>query len=114
MASSRLGDIAPRGAARFASSTVAEEPKEKKADSPQPPLAPLEVTSERHNVITAKREKLPMTIRLTPEAIDRLAELERALRRTGIRARQASASEIVDALVRAATPDELRGLIRRR
>ena len=45
-----------------------------------------------------------MTIRLTPEAIDRLAELERGLRRPGI-AQQAS-GEIVDAL--AATRDARR------
>ena len=53
-----------------------------------------------------------MTIRLTPEAIDRLAELERGLRRPGI-AQQAS-GEIVDALARPATPDELRELSRSR
>ncbi len=40
-----------------------------------------------------------MTIRLTPSAIDKLSEIERALRRVGIRARQASASEIVEALI---------------
>jgi plasmid stabilization system protein ParE len=43
-----------------------------------------------------------MTIRLTPAAIDKLSEIERTLRREGIRARQASASEIVEALINGA------------
>ena len=43
-----------------------------------------------------------MTIRLTPAAIDKLSEIERTLRRVGIRARQASASEIVEALIEGA------------
>ncbi len=40
-----------------------------------------------------------MTIRLTPAAIDKLSEIERDLRRAGVRARRASASEIVEALI---------------
>jgi hypothetical protein len=56
----------------------------------------------------AGRSEQPMTIRLTPGAIDRLSEIERSLRRSGIRARRASASEIVEALVESADVDELR------
>jgi hypothetical protein len=96
---SRLGNPAPQpptGAARFASpSAQVEAPK-------------------RQGVKTLKREKTPVTIRLTPDAVDRLAEIERGLRRMGIRARQgASASEIVEALVRAATPEAVRDLLAR-
>ena len=90
---SRLGDPAPQpktGAARFASPTSGAGGKK---DA---------LTSERQNVETAKRQKQPMTIRLTPAAIDKLSEIERTLRRVGIRARQASASEIVEALIEGA------------
>jgi hypothetical protein len=69
------------------------------------------VTPERRNVETSKRQKQPMTIRLTPAAIDKLSEIERGLRRAGVRARRASASEIVEALVLAATPGAIRELI---
>jgi len=48
-----------------------------------------------------------VTIRLTPAAIDRLSEIERDLRRAGIRARQASVSEIVEALINGADPGAL-------
>ena len=97
---SRLGDPAPQpksGAARFASPMQVDKKDVK--------------TLERQNVQTAKRHKQPMTIRLTPAAIDKLAEIERGLRRAGIRARRASASEIVEALILATTPQTLRDLI---
>ncbi len=87
---SRLGDPAPQpktGAARFASPLTHEE---KKKDA---------LTPKRQNVETATRQKQPMTIRLTPAAIDKLSEIERDLRRAGVRARRASASEIVEALI---------------
>jgi len=53
-----------------------------------------------------------MTIRLTPDAIDRLAEFERTLRRAGVKARNASASEIVEALIRSTTTDSVQTLMR--
>lgn len=89
---SRLGDPAPQpktGAARFASPLTQEEEKKKK-DA---------LTSKRQDVQRATRQKQPMTIRLTPAAIDKLSEIERDLRRAGVRARRASASEIVEALI---------------
>ncbi len=98
---SRLGDPAPQaksGAARYASPSFPE----KKTDV---------LTSESQDVETVKRQKQPMTIRLTPAAIDKLSEIERSLRRAGIKARRASASEIVEALVLAATPGGIRDLI---
>jgi hypothetical protein len=90
---SRLGDPAPQpktGAARFAIPTSGAD---KQSDT---------LTPKRQNVETSKRQKQPMTIRLTPAAIDKLSEIERTLRRVGIRARQASASEIVEALIEGA------------
>jgi hypothetical protein len=96
---SRLGEPAPQaktGAARFAA------PTQKKDDI---------LTAERVTAKTLKRQKQPMTIRLTPEAIDKLSELERDLRRAGLRARRASASEIVEALLLAATPDAVQELL---
>jgi hypothetical protein len=93
---SRLGDPAPQpktGAARFAS------PVHERKDE--------QVALKRQNVKASKREKLPMTIRLTPTAIDKLSEIERSMRRVGIRARQASASEIVEALIEGADPVSL-------
>jgi hypothetical protein len=111
---SRLGDPAPQppksGAARFASPAAVAVP-------PQPPVPDedekkkIELTSKRQSVDLqppAQPTKQPMTIRLTPAAIDRLADLERQLRRGGIRARRASASEIVEALITRAELDELR------
>jgi hypothetical protein len=101
--SSRLGNPAPQprtGAARFASPVEAKTPKLKSVP-----------TLERQAVEESKREKQPMTIRLTFEAIDHLAELERSLRRVGIKARQASASEIVEAIIHATTPETIRKLI---
>jgi len=98
---SRLGDPAPQpktGAARFASAAQVQ----KKSDV---------VTVQRLNVEASKRPKQPMTIRLTPAAIDKLSELERDLRRAGLRARRASASEIVEALVLAAAAHEVRDLL---
>jgi hypothetical protein len=92
---SRLGEPAPQpktGAARFANSTV------EKRDA---------LTLERQNGKTLKRQKQPMTIRLTASAIDKLSEIERSMRRVGIRARQASASEIVEALIEGADPASL-------
>jgi hypothetical protein len=84
--------------------------EEKKKSAP-------ELTSKRQNIETpppAQPAKQPMTIRLTPAAIDRLADLERQLRRGGIRARRASASEIVEALITQAELDELRVTLGRR
>ena len=52
-----------------------------------------------------------MTIRLLPETIERLSDIERYLRRAGLRARKASASEIVDALVCATTPAAVYNLL---
>ncbi len=100
---SRLGDPAPQpktGAARFAS--PATSLGEKKSDV---------LAVERRSVEASKRPKQPMTIRLTPAAIDKLSELERDLRRAGLRARRASASEIVEALVLAASAQEVRELL---
>jgi hypothetical protein len=100
---SRLGDPAPQpktGAARFASPTSGAE---NQSDA---------LTSKRQNVETSKRQKQPMTIRLTPAAIDKLSEIERTLRRVGIRARQASASEIVEALIEGADTGLLTELFR--
>lgn len=94
---SRLGDPAPQprtGAARFA--------------TPNPSSGKDDVlTLKRFNVLLPKKEKQPVTIRLTPAAIDRLSEIERGLRRAGIRARKASASEIVEALINGADPGSL-------
>ena len=108
---SRLGEPAPQarsGAARFAAPASQQlEKKSEDAEATQP-VADAVVTLKRQNVETVKREKQPMTIRLTPGAIDRLSEIERSLRRSGIRARRASASEIVEALVESADVDELR------
>lgn len=101
---SRLGDPAPQpktGAARFASPALTA----KKNDV---------LTSERQTAETAKRQKQPMTIRLTAEAIDQLAEIERALRRAGVRARQASASEIVETLIAQADAGALAEFVRSR
>jgi hypothetical protein len=95
---SRLGDPAPQapsGAARFAAPAPKSDAKALK----------------RQNALTLKRQKQPVTIRLTPDAIDRLGELELSLRRAGVRARQASASEIVDALLRSTTAEAVRNLI---
>jgi len=100
---SRLGDPAPQpktGAARFASAATSQV--QKKSDV---------ITVQRLNVEASKRPKQPMTIRLTPAAIDKLSELERDLRRAGLRARRASASEIVEALVLAAAAHEVRDLL---
>ncbi len=100
---SRLGNPAPQpktGAARFASPVTLQA--QKKGDV---------LTVERLNAEASKRPKQPMTIRLTPAAIDKLSELERDLRRAGLRARRASASEIVEALVLAASAHEVRELL---
>jgi hypothetical protein len=101
--SSRLGNPAPQprtGAARFAS------PSNVKALESNDVLASTDQSEEE-----PKRKKQPMTIRLTLKGIDHLAELERSLRRAGVKARQASASEIVEALVQAATPESVHKLI---
>lgn len=100
MAKSRLGDPAPMarsGAARFASALPAVG--EKKSDV---------LTSQRQSVEAPKLQKQPMTIRLTAEAIERLAEIEQHMRRAGIPARQRSASEIVEALLTGANLEQLR------
>ncbi|MFZ1124131.1 MAG: hypothetical protein WAN59_03200 [Candidatus Baltobacteraceae bacterium] len=112
---SRLGDPAPQpparsGAARFAAPAAPVVPPPDEQKKP-------ELTSKRQNVEAlpvAQPTKQPMTIRLTPAAIDRLADLERQLRRGGIRARRASASEIVEALITQAELDELRVALGRR
>jgi hypothetical protein len=117
---SRLGDPAPQpprsGAARFASPAAAAVPPQAPVADESEEKSP-ELTSKRQSVETlppAQATKQPMTIRLTPAAIDRLADLERQLRRGGIRARRASASEIVEALIARAELDELRVALGRR
>ena len=96
---SRLGDPAPQpktGAARFASPSISDDV----------------LTSKRQDAETEKRQKQPMTIRLTASAIDKLSEIERALRRAGVRARQASASEIVETLIFQADPIALAQIVK--
>lgn len=103
---SRLGNPAPQprsGAARFAA------PQIENAKTPENQNA---TTSKRQNAETVKRQKQPMTVRLTFEAIDRLTEIERDLRRSGVRARQASASEVIEALIHSATADHVLGLLK--
>jgi hypothetical protein len=89
---SRLGEVEPlepaAGAMRFA--------------------APAVKTSKRQN---AKTQKHPVTIRLPLDVIARISALGHSLRQDGARARQVSASEIVEAAVRSLTPEGLRGLL---
>lgn len=99
---SRLGEPAPQartGAARYASPAPKKEEEVVNTDV---------LTSKRQNGKTVKSQKTPMTIRLLPSAIERLNDLERLLRRSGLKAHQASASEIVGALLITADPDALR------
>jgi hypothetical protein len=106
---SRLGNPAPQppqprsGAARFAmpQSESASMSENRSAEALQ-----------GQSVEAVKRQKQPMTVRLTFEAIDRLTEIERDLRRSGVRARQASASEIIEALIHSATAGSVLELIR--
>lgn len=104
---SRLGDPAPQarsGAARYASPAPAKaQIVEESAPTPA-----MISTPKRQDVKTSKMQKTPMTIRLSPAAIEKLADLERSLRRSGLKAQQASASEIVGALLLAATPETIR------
>jgi hypothetical protein len=58
------------------------------------------------------RKKVGTTIRLTPTAIERLAQLEINARREGIRGRASSASEIVEALIMSAQLSTLVPLLR--
>jgi hypothetical protein len=105
---SRLGDPAPQprgGAARFAT------PKPTEQEVKTPEISDVKAL-KRHDVPTLKTQKQPMTLRFTPETIERLADLERHLRRAGIKARQACASEIIEALVRTTNPETVQGLIR--
>jgi len=109
---SRLGDPAPQprsGAARFAAPDALTSKRQgvEEADA-----AHEQDASKRQDALTSKRQKQPMTIRLTPDAIDRLAEFERTLRRAGVKARNASASEIVEALIRSTTTDSVQTLMR--
>jgi hypothetical protein len=58
-----------------------------------------------------KPQKQSVTIRLTPEAVDQLAEIERGLRRLGMRPRLACASEIIEALIRSANIEDVGAMI---
>jgi hypothetical protein len=58
------------------------------------------------------RKKVGTTIRLTPTAIERLAQLEISARREGVRGRASSASEIVEALIMSAQLSTLVPLLR--
>lgn len=105
--SSRLGEPAPQpksGAGRFATPIINEH--DAQASQRQDVT-----TSNRQSVKPSRIEKQPVTVRLTADSIDQLAEIERGLRRAGIRARRASTSEIVEALIRATTPEIVRDLI---
>ena len=104
---SRLGDPAPQprgGAARFAT------PKPSEHDAKTPDNSDVKALM-RQNVAPLKTQKQPMTLRFRPETIERLADLERHLRRVGIKARQACASEIIEALVGTTNPEIVQGLI---
>lgn len=107
---SRLGNPVARGAARFAQPVETDVKALKRQIEPQatPEVVEEEVTPPRRPPAAVKQ---PVTIRLTPAGIERLAELEIALRRSGIRARQASASEIVETLVRSISSDQLLQLL---
>jgi hypothetical protein len=106
---SRLGNPAPQpsqprsGAARFATP---------QSEGVQAPESKSGKTLRSQSAEVVKRQKQPMTIRLTFEAIDRLTEIERDLRRSGVRARQASASEIIEALIWATTPETVEKLLK--
>lgn len=105
---SRLGDPAPQprgGAARFAT------PKPSEHDAKTSENSDVK-TLKRQNVASLKTQKQPMTLRFRPETIERLADLERHLRRAGIKARQACASEIIEALIETTSPEIVHGLIR--
>jgi hypothetical protein len=58
------------------------------------------------------RKKIGTTIRLTPTALERLAQLEINARREGVRGRSSSASEIVEALIMSAQLSTLVPLLR--
>lgn len=110
---SRLGNPAPRGAARFARPLDTDAvTSERHIAAPEPPAKEEAVEAPAPVRRPPAATKQPVTIRLTPAGVERLAELEIALRRSGIRARRASASEIVEALVRSATPGELLELLK--
>ena len=97
---SRLGDPAPQahsGAARFATPTLNDHD--------------VKALKRQSVGLSKAKEKQPVTVRLTADSIDQLAEIERGLRRAGIKARRASTSEIVEALIRATTPEIVRDLI---
>lgn len=106
---SRLGNPVARGAARFAQPVETDVKTLKRQNEPEPPPAEEETPPAHRPVATTKQ---PVTIRLTPAGIERLAELEISLRRSGVRARRASASEIVEALVRSISPDQLLQLLK--
>lgn len=108
---SRLGNPAPRGAARFARplDTDVKTLERQSEAPPSPPVVEEEAAKPSRPLLPAKQ---PVTIRLTPAGVERLAELEIVLRRNGIRARRASASEIVEALLRATSPEELLPLLK--
>lgn len=105
---SRLGDPAPQprgGAARFATPKLSGHDAKTSENSDVKTL-------KRQSVAPLKSQKQPMTLRFRPETIERLADLERHLRRAGIKARQACASEIIEALIETTNPEIVRGLIR--
>jgi hypothetical protein len=85
MTKSRLGQVPseqPRGAARFAA-----------------PLAPAVYVTPKHKDINTSHNKERTTLYLPLSVTERLAELRRALRRRGIKARDASNSALVSLLV---------------
>lgn len=108
---SRLGNPVSRGAARFAR-PLETDVKTLERQKPEPAEA---LAEEEAPAIPPRRgaaSKQPVTIRLTPAGIEQLAQLEIALRRSGVRARRASASEIVEALVRSTSPEQLLPLLK--
>ena len=121
--SSRLGEPAPQpksGAGRFATpilnqndAQASKRPSVKtaKRQSVKASKLPSVKTSKRQSAKPSKIEKQPVTVRLTADAIDLLAEIERGLRRAGVKARRASTSEIVETLIRATTPKTVHDLI---
>ena len=108
---SRLGNPVGRGAARFAR-PIETDVKTSERQKPESASA-----DEEEAPPTQRRKapaKQPVTIRLTPASVEQLAQLEIALRRHGVRARRASASEIVEALVQSTSAEQLLSLLKQR
>jgi hypothetical protein len=111
---SALGEPAtsttPRGAAHFALPVhQVEPPKAHDAEEARTRTVPAKRAGDGSSVAGA--EKQPVTVRLTTEAIARLSYLEGELRRAGTRARQASVSAVLEALIHDATPEKLKNLL---